>query len=171
MQLSKSRDIREEDNLKTISDSRQSSRNNLRFIFKILILWNRYKRKKKYELHILYLNRNLKIAILNRAFIFICYQYQILFTWMILEKYKNLNDSWSQSWNPKLLHVPRTLLFQGARPWIIRITRSRWTESRIGCIGIGANPMCWRLTIGGVAMISDEQGWANVEILTKGTCV
>lgn len=27
--------------------------------------------------------------------------------------------------------------------------------------------MCWRLTIGGVAMISDEQGWANVEILTK----
>lgn len=53
------------------------------------------------------------------------------------------------------------LVFQGARPRIIRITRSCRTESRIGCIGILANPTCWRLTIGSVAMISDEQGRAD----------
>lgn len=67
-------------------------------------------------------------------------------------------DSKSQPRNPKLLHV---LIFQGARPRIIRITRSCRTESRIGCIGIEANPTCWRLTIGGVAMISDEQDRAD----------
>lgn len=57
---------------------------------------------------------------------------------------------------PKSKTSPRTDI-QGARPRIIRITRSCRTESRIGCIGIGANPTCWRLTIGGVAMISDER--------------
>lgn len=57
------------------------------------------------------------------------------------------------------------LVFQkgrgGGQPQIIRITRSCRTESQIGCIGIRANSTCWRLTIGGVAMISDEQGRAD----------
>jgi len=73
--------------------------------------------------------------------------------------------TWKVSLEIRNFSTSHGLVFQGARPRIIRITRSCRTESRIGCIGIGANPTCWRLTIGGVAMISDEQGrwrfWPN----------
>lgn len=53
---------------------------------------------------------------------------------------------------------------RGARPRIIRITRSCRTESRIGYIGIGANPTCWQLAAWQWFPMSRA---GQMEILTK----